>query len=127
MIVQAQEPPLEDKGPDAFDTSNLVMTFLNNLGVRKILHSFRLVLEGKSRVIKLRVLGKIFSKQFCFIRCRRQHHRIINYRKYSIFTFVENTTSNSLKVTRARFLESDGLFCFIKQVSHLQETFCNDY
>ena len=127
MNVQAQEPSLEDKGPDAFDTSNLVMTFLNNLGVRKILYSFRLVVEGKSRVTKLRVLGKIFSKQFCFIRCSRQHHRIINYRKYSIFTFVENTTSNSLKVTRARFLESDGLFCFIKQVSHLQETFCNDY
>ena len=33
--------------PDAFDESNLVMTFLTILGVTEILCSFSLVLEGK--------------------------------------------------------------------------------
>ena len=31
---------------------------------------------------------------------------------YSRFTFVENTTSNTLKVLRAKYLGSDGRFCF---------------
>ena len=32
--------------------------------------------------------------------------------RYNRFTFVENTISNSPKVPRAKFLESDALFCF---------------
>ena len=35
-------------GPDAFDESRFIMTFLANLGVTEILCSFRLVLEGKT-------------------------------------------------------------------------------
>ena len=35
-------------GPDAFDESRFVMTFLTILGVMDILSSFRLVLEGKT-------------------------------------------------------------------------------
>ena len=35
-------------GPDAFDESTFVMTFLTILGVMEILCSFRLVLEGKT-------------------------------------------------------------------------------
>ena len=35
-------------GPDTFDESRLVMTFLTILGVMDILCSFRLVLEGKT-------------------------------------------------------------------------------
>ena len=53
-------------GPDAFDESRFVMTCLTILGVMEILHRFRLVLEGKigeeTRVIKIRVLRKVFSK-----------------------------------------------------------------
>ena len=52
MKVQAHislEPPLEiQSGPDAFDESRFVMTFLTILGVMDILCSFRLVLEGKT-------------------------------------------------------------------------------
>ena len=33
---------------------------------------------------------------------------------YSRFTFVESTISNSVKVPTARFLGSEGLFCFIR-------------
>ena len=35
-------------GPDAFDESRFIMTFLTILGVMEILCSFRLVLEGKT-------------------------------------------------------------------------------
>ena len=64
-------------------------------------------------VIKICVLGKVFSKQHCFIRYRRQHPRSVEQRRYSRFNFVENTIGNSQKVPRAKFLGSDGLFCFI--------------
>ena len=96
------------------------MTFLIILGVTEILYSFRLVQEGKigkkileSSIIKIKAHRKVFSKQFCFIRCRRQHLRAVEYRRYSRFTFVENTISNSSEVTRAKFLGSNELFCFI--------------
>ena len=45
------------------------------------------------------------------IRCRRQ--QVIELRRYSRFTFLENTIGNLPKVPRAKFLRSDGLFCFI--------------
>ena len=35
-------------GPDAFDKSRFIMTFLTILGVTEILSSFKLVLEGKA-------------------------------------------------------------------------------
>ena len=35
-------------GPDAFDESRFVMTFLTIFGAMEILYSFRLVLEGKT-------------------------------------------------------------------------------
>ena len=35
-------------GPDTFDESRFIMTFLTILGITKILCSFRLVLEGKA-------------------------------------------------------------------------------
>ena len=41
------QPSLES-GPDAFHESRLTMTFLTILGVMEILHSYRLVLEGKT-------------------------------------------------------------------------------
>ena len=37
-------------GPDAFDVSRLVLTFLNILGVTEISCSFRLVLERKTDI-----------------------------------------------------------------------------
>ena len=69
--------------------------------------------QRDTQVIKIRVQRKIFSKQFCFIRCRRQHLRPVEQRKCSRFTFVENTISNSPEVTRTKFRRSNGLFCFI--------------
>ena len=37
--------------------------------------------------------------------------------EFSRFTFFENTISNSPNILRARFLEKDGLFCFIVYAS----------
>ena len=44
---------------------------------------------------------------------KRQHLWAIDSRRYSRFTFVENAISNLPKVTRAMFLGSNILFCFI--------------
>ena len=69
--------------------------------------------KKRYRVIKITFLRKVFSKQFCFIRCRRQHLQAVASRKYSRFTFVQNTIGNLQKVQTTKFLGSDGLFCFI--------------
>ena len=62
----------------------------------------------------IRVLAFIvFSKQFCCIKCRRQHLWVIEWRRYSRFTLIERTISNLPKVPRAMFWLSDGLFYFI--------------
>ena len=37
----------------------------------------------------------------------------VEQRRYGRFTFVEKTISNSPEVMRAKFLGSNGLFCFI--------------
>ena len=86
----------------------------------EIICSFRLVLEEKTgkeiaELSRLRVLRKVFRKQFCFIKYRRQHLWGIQYRKSSKFTFVENTIGNSPKVTRGKFLGTNGLFCFLSK------------
>ena len=62
----------------------------------------------------IRVLRKVFSKQFCFIRCRRQHlSGLLNRGDIAdLLKFDENTVSTSPKVPRAKFLGSYGL-CFI--------------
>ena len=42
-----------------------------------------------------------------------QHLGAVEQRRYSRFSFVENTIGNLPKVSKAKFLGSDGLFCFI--------------
>ena len=56
-------------GPDAFDESRLVMTFLTILGVTEISWSFRLVLERKTgkeipKSSRLEFLEKFFANNF---------------------------------------------------------------
>ena len=69
------------------------MTFLTIPGVTEILCCLRLVLEGETgkgipKSSRLEFLAKVFSKQFCFIGCRRQLQAVESER-YSRFTFVE--------------------------------------
>ena len=56
-------------GPDAFDKSRFIMTFLTILGVTEILYSFRLVLEGKAtkeipKSSRLEFLGNFLANRF---------------------------------------------------------------
>ena len=56
-------------GPDAFDESRFVMTFLTILGLTEILYSVRLVLEGKADVEvpasqRLEFLEKFLANNF---------------------------------------------------------------
>ena len=56
-------------GPDAFDESKFVMTFLTILGITEILYSFRLVVEGKAgkeipELSRLEVLEKFSANNF---------------------------------------------------------------
>ena len=82
--------------------------FNHLLSYRNIMQ-FQITSRGKTgkrdtQVIKIRVLRNFFSKQFCFIRCRRQHLWSIEQRRYySRFIFFESTISNSPKVPRAKF------------------------
>ena len=97
-------------GPDAFDESKLVMTFLTHLGVTDILCSFSLVLEGKAGK-EMPALSRLEClEKFSANRCSRQHLRTIKQRRYSWFTFVKNTISSLPKVVRAKFLRSNILF-----------------
>ena len=65
----------------------------------EILCSFRLVLEGKigkeiQESLRLEFLKKFLEYNFA----------LSDERRYSRFTFIENTISNLPKVLRARFL-----------------------
>ena len=85
------------------------------MGITGILCSLRLALEGKEvpeESLRFEFL-KFLANNFRFIRCRRQYLWTIIWRRYGRFTFVENTFSNSFKVTSVKFLGSDRVFCFI--------------
>ena len=67
-------------GPDTFDESRFVMTFLTIFGSYGNIMQFQISSRSEyrsrnTRVIQIRVLRKVFSKQFCLIKCRRQHLR----------------------------------------------------
>ena len=94
-----------ESGPNAFDESRLVMTYLR---VKGTLYSFRLVLEGKAGKVvttssRLEILGKRSANNFA-----------LSDAEGNTFTFFENTISNFAKRTRAKILGSDRLLCFIR-------------
>ena len=100
-------------GPDAFDRSRFIKTFLTILGVTEILCSFRLVLEGKTgkeipESSRLGFLEKFSASNFALSDAEDNTSR-----PYSRFTFAENTIGNLPNVPTATFLGSDGVFCFI--------------
>ena len=102
-------------GPDAFDESRFIMTFLTILGVMDILCSFRLVLEGKTgkeipESSRFEFLEKFLANNFALSDAVDNTPGPLK-RGGITLTFVENTISNSPKVSRAKFLGSDGLFC----------------
>ena len=115
------EPPLEynqdqmplkkipDRKKNAFDKSRFITTFLTILGVTKILCSLKLVLEGKT--------GKEIPES-----SRLEFKEKFSANNFPLSDAESNTSgplnsgciiSNSSEVTRAKYLGSNGVFCFI--------------
>ena len=104
------------------------MTFLTILGVME----FKLVLEGKAevftRVIKIKL--ETFSANNFALDAGDNTSGLLDRGGIADLPFAENTVSNLPKVSRAKFLESNGFFCFISicMFSSLKNPlFCNDY
>ena len=79
----------------------------------EILCSLRLVLAGIASIeipesSRLEFLQKFSANNFALSDAEDNTSGL-----YSRFTFAESTIGSSPKLPRARFLESDGLFCFI--------------
>ena len=62
---------------------------------------------------RLESLKKISQGSFTLNRHRRQHLRVIKWKRYSWYTLAANTIINSPKVARAKFLGSDRCCCCI--------------
>ena len=61
----------------------------------------------------IRVKEKGFQEKILLYLMQKATPPAVKSRSYGRFTFVENTISNLPEVTRAKFLRSNGLFCFI--------------
>ena len=104
-------------GPEVFGKSRFIMTFLTTLGVTEILCTFRLGLGGKAgkwilEFSRLEFLEKFLANNFPLSDAEYNNSELLNIEGISRFIPVENTISNSPKVLRAKFLGSNGLFCF---------------
>ena len=102
-------------GPDVFDESKFIVTFSSILGVIEILFSFRLVLEGKTgkemhKSSRVEFLEKFLANSFALLDAEDNTSGLLN--RGGIPDLPWDTISNSPKVTRTKFLRSDGLFCF---------------
>ena len=102
---------------DTFEKSRLVITCLTNWRVTWTSYSFRVVLEGKvgKEILessRLEFLEKFFANSLTLSKAE-DNTSSVKYRRYSRFTFIENTISNLPKITRAKFLGSARLSYFI--------------
>ena len=97
-------------GANAFEESRFVVNFLTILGVTTILCNFSLVPGGKTCREILESSRLEFLENF--------NHTVLLY-------LIQKTT----KVSRAKFLGSDKLFCFSKHIEAcpLNEPLCNDW
>ena len=113
-------------GPNAFDESRFVMTFLIILGIIEIF-KFRLVLEGRAEIpvsSRLEILEKFLANNFTLSDAEDNTSDPLNRCR---FTIVENTFSNSPNVPRAKYLGNYGLLYFSSICNLASRTLCNDY
>ena len=67
---------------------------------------------------RLEFLEKFSASKYCFIRCRIQHLQAVEYRKYSRFTFFENTIhQKSRKPSFWEVIQSFVLLAFARFVA----------
>ena len=93
------------------------MTFLTILGVTEKLCSFKLVLEGKAgeeipESSRLEFLEKFSANNLVLSDAEDNTSGPLNRGGMTDLPLL-NTLSNSPKVTRPKFLGSNGLICFI--------------
>ena len=89
--VQVQNSLEIESGPNAFDKSRFTMTFLTILGVKEILCSFRLGLEGKTGKVtpdspRLEFLEKFLASNF--ISSDAKDSTYMPMKRYSRFTLL---------------------------------------
>ena len=118
-------------GPDAFDESRFIMTFLTILGVIEILCSFRLVLEGKTgkeipESSRLEFSEKSLAKNFALSEVEDNTSRSLNRGGIAGLPLLR-TLSNSQKILKTKFLGSYAFFYFssICNFGSFKNPFCN--
>ena len=117
-------------GPDAFDESRFVMTYLTILGVMEILCSFRLVVEGKTgkeipESSRFEFLEKFLANNFALSNAEDNTSGPWNRGGIADLPFLRTLLAISPKVPRAKFLESDGhFFKFQALIEGIFQQFC---
>ena len=109
-------------GPDAFDESRFVMTFLTILGVMEILCSFRLVLEGKTgkeipESSKLEFLEKFLANDFALSDAEDNTFGPLNRGGIADLPFMRTLLAIRQKSREPRFWEVMDSFVLVAYAS----------
>ena len=109
-------------GPDAFDESRFVMTFLTILGVMEILCSFRLVLEGKTgkeipESSKLEFLEKFLANDFALSDAEDNTFGPLNRGGIADLLFMRTLMAIRQKSREPRFWEVMDSFVLVAYAS----------
>ena len=120
-------------GPDAFDKSRFIMTFLITLGVTEIC-SFRLVLEGKTGKEKpessrSEFLGKFSGNNFALSDAKDNTLRPLNRGGIADLPLLRTLLAICQRSREPSFWEVMDSFVLLAYmpVWQLQKPFCNDY
>ena len=109
-------------GPDAFDESRFVMTFLIILGVMETLHSFRLVLKGKTRKeipksSRLESLEKFLANNFALLHAEDNTSWLLNRRGITDLPLLRTLLAIRQKSREPRFWEVMDSFVLVAYAS----------
>ena len=120
-------------GPDAFDESRFVMTFLTILGVMEIVCSFRLVLEGKTGKeipvsSRLEFLEKFSANNFALSDAEDNTSGPLNRGGIADLPLLRTLLAIRQKSRELSFWEVMNSFVLVAYVSlTASRTLCNDY
>ena len=109
-------------GPDAFDESSFVMTFLTILGVTEILYSFRLVLEAKTgkeipESSGLQFLEKFLANNFPLSDAEDNTSGLLNRGGIADLPFLRTLTAIPQKSGDSNFCEKINSFVLLADAS----------
>ena len=120
-------------GPDAFDESRFVMTFLTILGVMEIVCSFRLVLEGKTGKeipvsSRLEFLEKFLANNFALSDAEDNTSGPLNRGGIADLPLLRTLLAIRQKSRELSFWEVMNSFVLVAYASlAASRTLCNDY